>query len=43
MTGTRDVLIHFYHGVDYEEVWRTVEEDLPPLKAQIEKIISDLD
>ena len=43
MTGMRDVLIHFYHGVDYGEVWRTVEEDLPILKSQIEKIISRMD
>ena len=42
MAGMRDVLIHFYHGVDDGEVWRTVVEDLPPLKAQIEKIISTL-
>ncbi len=42
IAGMRDVLIHFYHGVDDEEVWRTIVEDLPLLKAQIEKIISDL-
>lgn len=42
MAGMRDVFIHFYHGVDDEEVWRTIVEDLLLLKTQIEKIISDI-
>ncbi len=31
----RNVLVHFYFGVDLDKVWRTVENDLPILKTQI--------
>jgi uncharacterized protein with HEPN domain len=33
---TRDKLIHFYEGVDLEEVWTMVSMDLPKLIGQIE-------
>jgi uncharacterized protein with HEPN domain len=29
IAGTRDKLIHFYEGVDLEEVWKMVTSDLP--------------
>ncbi|MSR78514.1 MAG: DUF86 domain-containing protein [Candidatus Omnitrophica bacterium] len=37
--GLRDVLIHNYMGVDFEEVWRIVERDLPDLKIKIQSIL----
>ncbi len=39
MTGMRNVVIHEYFGVDKEVIWRTVQEDLPGLRAQLVKII----
>lgn len=42
MCGMRNKLIHDYFGVNAEVVWKTAVEDLPKLKLQIEKIISDL-
>lgn len=39
MAGMRDRLIHFYFGVDYDLVWRTIKERLPEVKAQIEQIL----
>ena len=39
MAGMRDRLIHFYFGVDYELVWRTIKERLPEVKLQIEEIL----
>lgn len=35
----RNRLIHAYYDVDIEIVWDTVNKDLPPLKATLEKII----
>ena len=42
IAGLRDVLIHNYIGVDFEEVWRIVELDLPHLKATIELILKSI-
>jgi len=39
ITGMRDVLIHEYAGVQIERVWRTVKNDLPPLKQTIIRLI----
>lgn len=38
IAGTRDKLIHFYEGVDLEEVWKMVSSDLPQLIRQIEPL-----
>lgn len=35
----RNVLVHDYDWVDKEEVWRTIEQDLPKLKETAEKIL----
>ena len=35
----RNVLVHDYFEVDPEEVWATVERDLPDLKHKIEAIL----
>lgn len=37
--GMRNRLIHAYFDVDLNEVWRTVQEDLPPLIAELKKIV----
>jgi hypothetical protein len=34
----RDKLIHDYFGVDMEAVWRTVEEDVPPLHQFVARV-----
>lgn len=39
MAGIRDKLIHDYVSVNLEVVWKTIHEDLPPLMAQLDKII----
>ena len=38
IAGTRDKLIHFYEGVDLEEVWKIVISDLPHLIRLIEPL-----
>lgn len=37
----RNVLIHAYFGVDLGTVWRTVQEDLPPLKGELETVLKE--
>jgi len=39
MTGMRDNLVHEYFGIDYDEVWKTIKEDLPALKKEIEILL----
>ena len=41
IAGTRDRLIHRYFGVDLEVVWKTVQDDLPPLKSVLERILAE--
>ena len=39
IAGMRDKLVHDYDDVDYDEVWRTAEEDMPQLIAQLEPLV----
>lgn len=41
MAGMRDKLIHFYFGIDYLLVWRTIKERLPQVKQEIQKILQE--
>lgn len=40
ITGTRDKLIHYYFGLDFDTIWDVLEHDLPELKEQIKDILS---
>ncbi len=37
IVGMRNKLIHDYFGVDLEEVWKTIKEDVSVLKSALEK------
>ena len=39
--GMRNRLIHGYYDRDLDIVWKTVEEDILPLAADLEKIIAN--
>ena len=39
IAGMRNKLIHGYFGVDLGAVWDTVEDGIPLLKSEIERII----
>ncbi|MCZ7539821.1 MAG: DUF86 domain-containing protein [Anaerolineae bacterium] len=41
MAGMRDRLIHLYFGIDYELVWKTIEERLPEVKLQVTRILQE--
>jgi uncharacterized protein with HEPN domain len=38
----RNVLAHEYFGVDLRIVWAVVENELPPLKAKIQRLLEDI-
>lgn len=38
----RNIIVHNYFGIDLEEIWATVERDLPILQKQIEEIERDI-
>lgn len=42
IVGMRDKLMHHYFGVDLKIVWKTVKEDIPKLKKQIQNIMKEL-
>jgi uncharacterized protein with HEPN domain len=42
MAGMRDKLIHEYFGVNLNVVWKTVQEEIPPIKPLFEKILENL-
>ena len=35
----RHILVHDYFGIDMNEVWSSIEKDIPELKIQIQKIL----
>jgi uncharacterized protein with HEPN domain len=39
MRGMRNIVIHAYFAVDLQIVWRTVQEDLPKLKQQVDQLL----
>jgi uncharacterized protein with HEPN domain len=39
MAGMRDKLVHEYFGVKLEVIWKTIKEEIPPLKPLFEKIL----
>lgn len=42
MADMRNLLIHEYFGVDLEVLWRTVQEDLPPLRDEIRRMLAEM-
>jgi uncharacterized protein with HEPN domain len=39
ITGMRNRLVHGYDQVDLDVLWDTIEHDLPPLVAELERIL----
>ena len=40
LRGMRNVFVHEYFGIDYEIMWKSLQQRLPQLKEKIEEIIS---
>jgi len=43
IAGMRHRLIHAYHDIDFDRVWDTVIDDLPPLVESIESLLAEND
>jgi uncharacterized protein with HEPN domain len=43
VTGMRHRIVHDYFAVDYQRLWDTVRGDLPPLIAQLEGLLAEVD
>lgn len=41
--GIRDIFAHQYSNLDYQSAWDTIQVDLPELKHEVEKILSELE
>lgn len=39
IVAMRNRLVHAYFDIDLDQVWKAVTEDLPPLVAELEKIV----
>lgn len=37
--GLRNIVVHNYFGIDWEEVWRAATEDVPVLRTRIAQIL----
>lgn len=37
--GIRDIFAHQYSNIDYESAWGTIQDDVPYLKAKVEKLL----
>lgn len=43
MVVMRNKLIHEYFGVDLEVLWRTIQEDLPPLANAVRGMLAEME
>jgi len=42
MAGMRDKLIHAYFGINRAIIWRTIRDDIPPLRSAVQCLLGDL-
>ena len=41
MAGMRDMIIHEYDEIDLDEVWETIEKDIPKTLENIDRLLAD--
>ena len=42
IAGMRNILVHYYFRINQAIVWETLETHVPPLKAEVERILGEL-
>lgn len=42
IAGFRNVIVHDYLGIDLDQIWDIVRDDLPELKRAVQKILDDI-
>jgi uncharacterized protein with HEPN domain len=42
IAGMRNVIIHAYFQIDWNEVWNTVAHDIPKMKSQVEALLTSI-
>ena len=43
ISGFRNVLVHNYLGIDFEQIWSIVQRDVPALRAALETLVTRTD
>lgn len=43
MIGLRNIVIHGYFGVDLDNIWKIINENIPEVKPTIMKILDELE
>ncbi|MCK4667008.1 DUF86 domain-containing protein [Candidatus Dependentiae bacterium] len=41
IAGMRDIIIHYYLGVNWDTIWDVIKNKIPVLKAKIEILIEE--
>ena len=42
MIGLRNIVIHAYFGIDLENIWKIITENIPEVKPRIVEILDDI-
>jgi uncharacterized protein with HEPN domain len=43
IVGMRNILVHQYFGIDWREIWKTANIDIPSLKREVQLILDQIE
>ena len=41
IVGARNIIVHKYFNLNLRTIWETVQDDLPELRAQVERLLAE--